>query len=51
MQYRSFKDSDHLSDVDWWEALVGSTTKREVAHFSFDAALVTSMPTGREAVL
>jgi hypothetical protein len=44
-------DSDRLSDIDRWETLVGSTTKWEVAHLSFDAALVASMTTAWEAIL
>jgi hypothetical protein len=44
-------DFYRFSDIDRWHAAVGSAPKREVAHFSFDAPLVASMPAGWETIL
>ena len=51
LQYRSFNDSDCLFNVGWRQGLVGSSPKGEIAHLSFDTALVASMTTGWEAFL
>jgi hypothetical protein len=51
LQYRSFKDSDGLFDIDWRQRLVGSAPEGEVAHLALDAALVTAVAAGRDAFL